>query len=171
MLPLRFAAVAVHAAVFAGTVCALARLPEGGAGRDAASAFFAAVCLPYALDALAMGFLRDFALPRVMLQGLSFGGAVRAAWRSLGTWYVRYVALLALFAGAVSFFLRPLLGLAGALFGDLPTLLLLVYAALVMPFQLLRGLWTLDLFFRLCPSARSLVPPRGLASALRRRGP
>ena len=172
VLAWRLALLALNAAVLAATVLALARLPEGAAGGDAVCAVALALGAPLLADVLAMGFLRDFAVPRVVLHRRRFGAAVRESLAALGAWYVRYLLMLGLLAAAVWLVLANLLAIVfGPAFGNGSAPLLFLFAALATPWQLLRCLWTLDLLFRIDPAARALVPPRAFAAASKRRPP
>lgn len=168
VLAWRLALLALHAAAFGWAIVSLSRLPEGGAGADALASAALLVAAPLLADALAMGFLRDFAVPRVVLLRRTFGAAVREALAALGAWYLRYLLLLGALALAVWLVLGQALALVlGAALAGLPSLMLVAFAALATPWQLLRCLWSLDLFFRLCPQARALVPPRAFAAPRR----
>ena len=166
----RLALVAMHAAFAAACVLALARVPAGSAGRGEVYATLVALGAPLLADAVAMGLLRDFAVPRVLLLRRPFGAAVRESLAALGPWYLRYLLLLGLLAAVVWTLLGKVLALA---FGDaasrLPALVFLLSAALATPWQLLRCLWSLDLLFRIDPAARALVPPRAFAEAIGKR--
>ena len=168
----RLALLALHAGVFGWIVLSLSRLPEGGAGIEALASFGLAVAVTLLADAVAMGFLRDFVVPRVVLLRRTFVAAACEAVGSLGAWYLRYLLLLGALALAVWLVLGQALSLVfGAMLSGLPTLLLVVFALLATPWQLLRCLWSLDLLFRLCPQARALVPPRAFAAVRRPRPP
>ncbi len=172
LLPWRIALLSLNAAVLAAAVLALARIPEGAAGADAVGAVALALGAPLLADVLAMGFLRDFAVPRVVLRRLRFGAAVRESLAALGAWYVRYLLMLGLLAAAVWLVLANLLALLfGPSFANGSAPLLFLFAALATPWQLLRCLWSLDLLFRIDPAARALVPPRAFAAPAKRPRP
>ena len=168
----RLALLAANAAALLAAVLALARLPEGGAGADAVGAVALALGAPLLADVVAMGFLRDLVVPRVVLQRRRFGAAVRESLAALGAWYVRYLLVLGLLAAGVWLVLANLLSIVlGPSAANGSGLILLLFAALATPWHLLRCLWSLDLFFRIDPAARALVPPRAFAAAARRPRP
>ena len=168
----RLALVAMHAAFAAACVLALSRIPAGATGRGEVYALLVALGAPLLADTVAMGLLRDFAVPRVLLLRRTFGAAVRESLAALGPWYLRYLILLGLLAAIVWTLLGQLLALAfGGSASRLPALVFLLSAALATPWQLLRCLWSLDLFFRICPAARALVPPRAFEAASGKRPP
>ena len=141
VLAWRLALLALNAAFLAGTVLALARVPEGAAGGNVVCAVALALGAPLLADVLAMGFLRDLAVPRVVLRRLRFGAAVRESLAALGAWYVRYLLMLGLLAAAVWSVLANLLALLfGPSFGNGSAPLPFLFAALATPWQLLRCL-------------------------------
>lgn len=136
----------------------------------AASSAMGVFSLLLLLDAAAMALLRDCVAPRMLLLRTTFRGALAALRREAGWWLVRYFGALAVYSTVYGLALVALTGLLEALVAalGLPMLATFLLAALVMPLQLWRTLWSLDLLFRLRPDLRAALPPRRAEEFLRR---
>lgn len=134
-----------------------AAMPDGVPAPDAVLRALFPVAAMGALDAVAMVFARDFAVPRIVLLGSPFWAALRASVSESGFWTLRHMLLLSVVAtscvGLATIVLQPIAALV-------PILFPVVAAAFFAPYQMLRSLWALDIFFRLHPEARVNVPPR-----------
>lgn len=169
VLRVLFAAVCGFAACVA--VSYFNALPAGEpVPAGAASATAGVFSLLLLLDAAAMALLRDCLAPRMLLLRTSFAGAFAALRREAGWWLVRYFGALAVYSVLYGLALAALAGLLAALVAalGLPMLATFLLAALVMPLQLWRTLWSLDLLFRLRPDLRAALPPRRAEEFLRR---
>ena len=122
-------------------------------------------------DMVATGFLRDFALPRVALRRMSMRDALRDALRETGPWYSLYLLVLSGLALAAIAAASTVVWLLAPLLSAVPPLLLFAYAMALVPFSLARCLWSLDLYFRLHPEARLLIPPCPVLRVVVRRAP
>ena len=162
LFAIRAAFLAAETAVFAYAVHFFAALPAGSAQGRHAAAFVLAVAAIELAEALAAGIVRDFALPLVSLRGMAFRPALAAALRSLGWWFLRYLALsVPVMAAAQAFsaiVVLAIFGIVGA--GGGSTLFSLAFSLAATPWFLVRRLWTLDICFDLDPGLREAMPPR-----------
>lgn len=171
LLLLRIAFVALYAVAVVRIVSHFAALPAGQPVPPRAVPLAAGtLSLLLLADAAATAFVRDCLAPRALLLRTGFRGAVASLRRDAGWWILRYFAALAVYALVFAFAVNALSGLVRALVESLgvPTLARFVLAALVMPLQLWRTLWSLDLLFRLRPELRSALPPRRAEEILRK---
>lgn len=167
---LRALFVALAAAGVCGAVSFFASLPAGEpVPQRAVSLAGAGFSLLLLLDAAAMALLRDCVAPRALLLRVPVRGALAALRREAGWWLLRYFGALLVFSVLHGLALSALTGLVDAIVSGLglPMLATFVLAALLMPLQLWRALWSLDLLFRLRPDLRSALPPRRAEDVLR----
>lgn len=172
----RAATLAAECAAAAVWVRFFSGLPAGGAGIRHAAALALSMAAIETLGAVAAGFVRDFVAPRVMLRRAGFGPALGEALRGCGWWFLRYLALvvpLSLAAqGAAALFVVSAFGVVGG-GSALAPLFSVAYSFVVMPWHLLRCLWSLDIVFASSPELRSAVPVSAaeVLSLRRRRHP
>ncbi len=168
---LRVPFVALYAVAVCRTIGFFASLPQGEPVPPryalAAATVFSLLLLA---DAALTALLRDCVAPRVMLLREGVLGALAALRRDAGWWIARYFGVLALFSFLNGLVLSAVAGLVDAIVSalGLPVLATFALAALVMPLQLWRTLWSLDLLFRLRPGLRTALPPRRAEEILRR---
>lgn len=113
------------------------------------------------MDLLAMGYVRDFVTPHIVLEDKRFIESCSIAFRLLGFWFLRYLLItLVVYMG-----LLLILGMTGAAFGLGGYLAVSVIfmspvfgSLLTLPLHLLRRLWSLDIIFRMKPELRTAVP-------------
>ena len=168
LFALRAAFLVVEVMVFACAVHFFASLPEGTAtGRHAMTCVLAIAAIEMA-GSVASGIVRDFALPLVSLRGMAFRPALSAALRSLGWWFLRYLAISAPFMAAAqalsALLVLAVFGIVGV--GGGSALFSLAFSLAAAPWFLVHRLWSLDICFDLDPSLRTEVPalpplPRG----------
>ena len=112
-------------------------------------------------DKIAMGYVRDFVTPHIVLEGKQFLKSLGDAGRLLGFWYVRYALTIfvayAILALGMSF-IGLLFGMNGQLAVTVIFLSPVLGSLLTLPLHLLRRLWSLDIVFRLKPELRMAVP-------------
>ncbi len=154
----RLLAFAAWSAAFWKCAAVLSSMAVGTPPRaETLWAAFAPVALVAVADSIVTALLRDLVAPRVVLTGSSFSDGAKSAVSEFGFWTVRHLLLLGVVASGAAvlaaFVLRPFVAFAPFAFPVLASLAL-------APYQLLRSLWALDLFFRLHPEARGNVPPR-----------
>lgn len=154
---MRFALVLCWTAAAWISAARLAAAPESAILAETLSRAVSPLAAMALLDAASMVFARDFAVPRVVLLGQPFASALRGALRESGFWTVRHLLLLSLVASLFVILSALVLQPFAAL---VPPFFPLVAAAFLAPYQMLRSLWALDIFFRLHPEARTNVPPR-----------
>lgn len=168
---LRLVFLPIWVLAIARTVGVFADLPGGAAvPRELLSSAFTPLALLWLADNAAMALLRDCVAPRALLLRASLRGALSALARDAGWWLLRYFGALLVFLFAYGVALSALSRLAARLVGSLglPMLATFLLAALVMPLQLWRTLWSLDLLFRLHPELRAALPPRRAEEILRK---
>ena len=129
--------------------------------RDAAAAALA-FSLLFLADAAATALLRDCVAPRALLLRGPFRAALASLRADFGWWVLRYFGALVLFSFVFGLAASALLGLVKGIVSTLglPMLATFLLASLLVPLQLWRSLWSLDLLFRLHPELRSSLPPR-----------
>ena len=168
LFALRAVFLAAETATFALAVRFFASLPEGAATGRHAAAFVLAVAAIELAGSVASGIVRDFALPLVSLRGMAFRPALSAALRSLGWWFLRYLAISAPFMAAAqalsALLVLAVFGIVGV--GGGSALFSLAFSLAAAPWFLVHRLWSLDICFDLDPSLRTEVPalpplPRG----------
>ena len=155
----------------ARAVSVFADLPDGAAvPRELLSSAFSPLAMLWLADNAAMALLRDCVAPRALLLRASLRGALAAFARDAGWWLLRYFGALLVFLFAYGVAFSALSRLAARLVGSLglPMLATFLLAALVMPLQLWRTLWSLDMLFRLHPELRAALPPRRAEEILRK---
>lgn len=168
---LRVLFVALYAFVAATAVSFFAEFPAGAPlpplSLPLASGAFTLLLLA---DAAAMAILRDCVVPRAMLLRTTVRGALAALRRDAGWWLLRYFGALVVVSLLFGLAVAALTGLVAAVVSvlGLSWLATFLLAALVMPLQLWRTLWSLDLLFRQHPELRAAVPPRRAEEILRR---
>ena len=168
---LRLVLLPIWALAIARAVSVFAALPGGEApSRELVSATFSWLALLWIADHAAMAILRDCVAPRALLLRASLHGALAALARDAGWWLLRYFGALLVFLLAYGVALSALSRLVGRLAATLglPMLATFLLAALVMPLQLWRTLWSLDMLFRLHPELRAALPPRRAEEILRK---
>lgn len=129
--------------------------------REAALAGCAFALLLLA-DAAAMALLRDCVAPRALLLRTTLLGSLAALRRDAGWWIPRYFLALVCFSFLYGLATAALLGLVNGLVASLglPMLATFLLASLLVPLQLWRSLWSLDMLFRLHPGLRTALPAR-----------
>ena len=158
----RAAFAAAEAAVAVGAVRFFAALPEGGARARHAAAFVFALFAVQLLGAVATGFVRDFVVPLVALRRLPFFRALRQAAGAASWWFPRYLLMMvpmsAAAQGAAALLVLSLFGVFGNA-AALASMFPVAFSFCIVPWQLVRCLWSLDIAFSLDPALRSATPP------------
>ncbi|MBQ9726650.1 MAG: DUF4339 domain-containing protein [Kiritimatiellae bacterium] len=160
---LRLVFLLLYAGAARAAVAHFASFPAGAPvpPGDAARAGLAFLLLLLA-DAAATALLRDGAAPRALLLRTSMRGTLAALARDAGWWLLRYFFALVFFSFVYGLATAALLGLVNGLVASLglPMLATFLLASLLVPLQLWRSLWALDMLFRLHPELRSALPAR-----------
>lgn len=169
----RAAFAAAEAAVALRAVRFFAALPEGGARARHAAAFVFAVCAVQLFGAVATGFVRDFVAPRVALRRVPFFRALREAAGAAGWWFPRYLLMMVPMSvaaqSAAALFVLSLFGVFGNP-ASLSPMFSVAFSFCVVPWHLVRCLWSLDIAFSVDPALRSATPPGPPAPRVRPAG-